>query len=51
MSNFIIFIVGLAVTLVCGLGVITSQVFLGYDKFMRHDDPKSKETYAINKPV
>lgn len=51
MSNFIIFVVGLAVTLVCGLGVITSQVFLGYDKFMRNNNPKTKETYAINKSI
>lgn len=32
MSNLIIFAVGLAVTLVTGMGVITSQVFVGYKK-------------------
>ena len=32
MSNFIIFIVGISVTLVVGMGVITSQVFMGYKK-------------------
>ena len=32
MSNLIIFAVGLAVTLVAGMGVITSQVFAGYKK-------------------
>jgi hypothetical protein len=32
MSNFIIFIVGLGVTLIAGIGVITSQIFLGYKK-------------------
>lgn len=50
MSNFVIFAVGLAVTLVAGLGVITSQVFLGYDKFMKSSLPKEKP-YAINKPI
>lgn len=30
MSNFIIFVVGLAVTLVTAIGILTSQVFLGY---------------------
>ncbi len=32
MSNFVIFIVGIVVTLVTGMGVITSQVFVGYRK-------------------
>jgi hypothetical protein len=32
MSNFAIFIVGIVVTLVAGMGVITSQVFLGYKR-------------------
>lgn len=30
MNNFIIFVVGLAVTLVTAMGILTSQVFLGY---------------------
>lgn len=30
MNNFIIFIVGLVVTLIAGMGVITSQVFIAY---------------------
>jgi hypothetical protein len=33
MNNFVIFIVGIAVTLIAGMGVITSQVFMGYTKF------------------
>jgi hypothetical protein len=33
MNNFVIFIVGIAVTLIAGMGVITSQVFIGYKKF------------------
>ncbi len=32
MSNFTIFIVGIVVTLITGMGVITSQVFMGYKK-------------------
>lgn len=35
MNNFVIFIVGISVTLVAGMGLITSQVFLGYNKFKR----------------
>lgn len=32
MSNLIIFGVGLGVTLVAGMGLITSQIFAGYKK-------------------
>jgi hypothetical protein len=32
MSNFAIFVVGIAITLITGMGVITSQVFVGYNK-------------------
>jgi len=42
MSNFTIFIVGLVITLITGMGVITSQVFLGYNKF-KLPDLKVKE--------
>lgn len=35
MSNFVIFVVGVGVTLVAGMGVITSQVFLGYKPLKR----------------
>jgi hypothetical protein len=37
MSNFTIFIVGLVITLITGMGVITSQVFVGYDKLKLPD--------------
>jgi hypothetical protein len=37
MSNFTIFIVGLVVTLITGMGVLTSQVFIGYNKFKLQD--------------
>lgn len=32
MNNFPIFIVGIVVVLMAGMGVITSQVFMGYQK-------------------
>lgn len=32
MNDFVIFIVGIIVTLVTGMGVITSTVFMGYRK-------------------
>lgn len=32
MDNLTIFVVGIAVTLITGMGVITSQVFCGYKK-------------------
>ena len=37
MNNFVIFIVGSIITLIAGMGVITSQVFLGYKKFKLPD--------------
>lgn len=35
MSDFTLFACGLAVTLVAGLGVITSEVFLGYSRYLK----------------
>jgi hypothetical protein len=32
MSNFVIFIVGISVTLIAGMGVLVSLVFVGYKK-------------------
>ena len=34
MDNFGLFICGIVVTLIAGMGVITSQVFLGYFKYL-----------------
>ena len=34
MDDFTLFVCGLVVTLIAGMGVITSEVFLGYRKFM-----------------
>lgn len=35
MNDFTLFICGVVVTLITGMGVITSQVFLGYKKFIQ----------------
>ena len=43
MSNFAIFIVGIVVTLIAGMGVITSQVFLAY--------PRKQKTYVVSESV
>ena len=40
MDNFALFVCGVVVTLVAGMGVITSEVFLGYHKYM--NDLKKK---------
>lgn len=37
MNDFTLFVCGVVVTLIVGMGVITSQVFLGYKKFMQQD--------------
>lgn len=44
MSNFPIFIVGIMVTLITGMGVVTSQVFLGY----KRTRIKTKYEYVSN---
>ncbi len=43
MNNFPIFMAGLIVTLIAGMGVITSEVFLGYKKSILAD-LKNKRT-------
>jgi hypothetical protein len=46
MSDFAIFIVGIVVTLVTGMGVITSTVFMGYKKpRIYYKEPE----YAVDK--
>lgn len=50
MNNFVIFIVGIAVTLIVGMGVITSQVFMGYAKF-KPKIPEVEPKYAMDKSV
>jgi len=34
MDNFALFVCGVVVTLIAGMGVITSQVFLGYFQYL-----------------
>jgi len=34
MDNFALFVCGVMVTLIAGMGVITSQVFLGYFQYL-----------------
>jgi uncharacterized protein YebE (UPF0316 family) len=43
MDNIVIFAVGLAVTLITGMGVITSQIFFGY-KQPRYNHESIKNT-------
>ena len=38
-----LFFCGVVVTLVAGMGVITSEVFLGYKRFMRKYKAKEEE--------
>ena len=37
MDNFGLFICGIVVTLITGMGVITSEVFLGYYKYLEKE--------------
>ena len=43
MDNFTLFICGLVVTLIAGMGVITSEVFLGYKRFMQEGRNRREE--------
>jgi hypothetical protein len=51
MDNFTLFICGLVVTLIAGMGVITSEVFLGYKKFMEKGRKKKEEYNGTIKQV
>tara|TARA_R110002073_G_scaffold52879_1_gene137010 strand:- start:434 stop:595 length:162 start_codon:yes stop_codon:yes gene_type:complete len=52
MDNFTLFICGLVVTLIAGMGVITSEVFLlGYKKFMENGRNKEEENNGTIKQV
>jgi hypothetical protein len=46
MSNFAIFVVGIVVTLITGMGVITSTVFMGYKKSKIY---YKEQEYAVDK--
>jgi hypothetical protein len=43
MTDFALFVCGIIVTLIAGMGVITSQVFMGYDKSHQLDHESNKE--------
>ena len=43
MDNFTLFVCGLVVTLIAGMGVITSEVFLGYRRFMEEGRKRREE--------
>lgn len=43
MNNFPIFVVGIVVTLIAGMGVITSQVFMGYPKPKIHKEEPNND--------
>jgi len=47
MNNFTIFVVGIAITLITGMGVLTSQVFFGYRQNYKHNIPQSKSAPNI----
>jgi hypothetical protein len=49
MDNFSLFICGLIVTGIAGMGIITSEVFLGYKKFMNKYKPKEKDKQKVFK--
>lgn len=44
MDDLSLFICGIVVTLISGMGVITSQVFLGYKEVERTDDEQIEQT-------
>ena len=47
MNNFIIFAVGLVVTLITAMGVITGTVFMGYKKSYHHKETDKYDYYKI----
>jgi hypothetical protein len=47
MDNLALFMCGVIVSLIVGMGIITSQVFLGYKKFMQKHTFKKNVQYTI----
>ena len=47
MSDFTLFVCGIIVTLIAGMGIITCQVFLGYHKFVIID-PEEEEKEVLD---
>lgn len=48
MSDFTLFVCGVIVTLIAGMGIITSQVFLGYHKFVKIEQEEAEETEVLD---
>ena len=49
MNNFSLFICGLIVAGIAGMGIITSEVFLDYKKFMNKYKPKEDDKKKVFK--
>lgn len=47
MDDLALFMCGVIITLIAGMGVITSQVFLGYKKFMQKYTSEKKTKHII----
>jgi hypothetical protein len=47
MDDFALFVCGVVVTLISGMGVITSQVFMGYTKLMKDSTSKNSPIVEI----
>jgi hypothetical protein len=43
MDYFALFVCGVVVTLIAGMGVITSQVFMGYTKFVKQPREETEQ--------
>lgn len=43
MGDFALFVCGVVVTLIAGMGVITSQVFMGYSNFIKDSTTRTME--------
>lgn len=48
MDNFALFVCGVVVTLIAGMGVITSEVFLGYSKYNKYKQKIAEEQEKQN---
>jgi len=47
MDNFSLFVCGVVVTLIAGMGIITSEVFLGYKRFMTQTKAEKSNNEAM----
>jgi hypothetical protein len=47
MDNFSLFVCGVVVTLIAGMGIITSEVFLGYKRFMAQTKTEKSNKEAM----